>query len=242
MDGIKKYIAEYGDYLDDIRKRLYRLVIIFALAFGVGFFLTTPLLRILIRFLKITDVTITTTSPFQIVNLAMNVGLFFAIIVTLPLIVFQVYSFLRAGLLKRERKFFFTLLPIGFLLFVTGFTYGFMTLYFALQLIAKVNISLGVVNLWDIGQYISQMVLTSTLLGVIFQFPIVITFLIRLSVVSVEFLRSKRRHAIVAIFIFVSLLPPTDGLSLVIMSLPLIAIYELTIAFNSYGRGATIEA
>jgi len=60
----------------------------------------------------------------------------------------------------------------------------------------------------------------------------VIRFLIRIGVMSIEFLRSKRRHAIVVIFIIVSLLPPTDGLSLVLMATPLVLIYELTILFN----------
>lgn len=237
MNEFKKYIEKYTEYLEDIRKRLYKLVIIFVLAFGVGFFLTTSFLRFFLRLLKIKDVVITTTSPFQTIDLAMSVGVFFAIIVVLPILVYQTYSFLRSALTIQEKKFFLVLLPIGLVLFVTGFIYGFVVLYYALKLIAEVNIGLGVVNLWDISRFISQMVLTSTLLGVLFQFPIVITFLIKLKVLSTNFLKSKRRHAVVAIFVFVSLLPPTDGLSLIVMSLPLVLIYELTIFFNSLKRG-----
>ncbi len=236
MDELKRYVTEYGEYLEDVRMRLYRLVILFIIVFCVGFFFTTPFLKFFIRFLKIEDVVITTTSPFQIVDLAMSIGVFSAIIVTLPVLVFQVYSFLSSGLLSNEKKFFIKLLPVGLLLFITGFSYGFATLYFALKIIAKVNVSLGVVNLWDISRFISQMVLTSALLGVIFQFPIVITFMIKMNILNVDFLKSKRRQAVVAIFVFVSLLPPTDGLSLVVMSLPLVAIYELTILVNSYSK------
>lgn len=233
MDDIKKYLSEYGDYLEDIRKRVYKIVIIFLVAFACGFLGTKPLLKIFIDFLQIKDVVITTTSPFQIVDLAMSIGVFVAIIVTLPVLIYHIYNFLRSGLVKQERRFFFLLLPIGLVLFITGFSYGFLTLYYALQIVAKVNITLGVVNLWDISRFISQMVVTSALLGVIFQFPIVITFLIKMGVVDTKFLKSKRRHAVVFIFAFVSLLPPTDGLSLIVMSLPLLAIYEFTIHANS---------
>jgi sec-independent protein translocase protein TatC len=111
-------------------------------------------------------------------------------------------------------------------------------LYYGIKLIAKTNINLGVVNYWDINTFISQIVLTSSLLGLLFLFPLVITFLIKLKVISVNFLKSKRRHAVVVIFIVVSLLPPTDGLSLILMAVPLMLIFEITVLLNrkKYGR------
>jgi len=240
MDEFKKYLVEYAEYLEDARKKLYKLVVIFIGAFALGFFMTTPFLKLFLSNLKIKDVVITTTSPFQIVDLAMNVGILFAVIVIAPFFVRALYVFLKPALLGRERRFFFLLLPIGLVLFAVGFVYGFAAMYYALKLIAQVNVNLGVINLWDINRFISQMVLTSTFLGLIFQFPIVVTFLIKMNMVTASFLKSKRRHAYVAIFVFVSLLPPTDGLSLIIMSLPLLAIYELTILFNSYSKKATV--
>jgi sec-independent protein translocase protein TatC len=238
---IKKYFSEYAEYLEEIRSRLYKIIVLFVSVFFVGFFLTAPVLKVFISFLKIKDVVITTTSPFQMVDLAMNVGLFFAVIIVLPFFIYQLYSFLYSGLLPKERRFFILLLPIGLVLFVTGFIYGFVTLYYALKLIAEINVNLGVVNLWDISRFISQMFITSALLGIIFQFPIVVTFLIRLGIVSINFLKAKRKHAIVLIFIFVSLLPPTDGLSLIVMSAPLVLIYELTIIFNSFKKLSVVN-
>jgi sec-independent protein translocase protein TatC len=135
-------------------------------------------------------------------------------------------------LLPKERKIFVLSMPLGVLLFLIGFLYGCGMLYYGIKLIAQTNISLGVVNYWDINTFISQIVLTSSLLGLLFIFPLVITFLIRLGIISVNFLRSKRRHAIVVIFIIVSLLPPTDGLSLILMAAPLVLIFEFTVLFN----------
>lgn len=233
MDQIEKYSQQYGEYLEDVRKKIYSLVILFVVAFCVGFFLTTPFLRLFISTFQFEDVIITTTSPFQIVDLAMNIGILFAILVTTPFVIRSIYSFLKEGLFLKERKFFILLLPVALILFLVGFSYGFATLYFALKFISQVNISLGVVNMWDINRFLSQIVLTSTFLGLIFQFPVIATFLIRVNGMSVDFLKTRRRLAVVLIFIFVSLLPPTDGLSLIIMSLPLMVIYELTILFNS---------
>lgn len=236
MKEFNKYIDQYADYLEDLRKRLYFLIVIFITVFIVGFFLTSPFLKFFIKILAIKNVSIITTSPFQMIDLAMNVGLFFAVLTTLPLLVYQIYSFLKAGLLKREKRFFLVLLPFSLFLFVLGFSYGFMTLYYALKMIADININLGVINLWDISRFISQIFLTSALLGIIFQFPLVITFLVKMNLMNTKFLKTKRKFAIVAIFIFVSLLPPTDGLSLIVMSVPLVLMYELTIFFNSFRR------
>jgi sec-independent protein translocase protein TatC len=106
-------------------------------------------------------------------------------------------------------------------------------MYYALVILAKINISIGIQNVWDIGMFLSQIIMTSTLLGVLFQFPIVATFILKTEIITVDNLRDKRRVAVLIIFIFTSLLPPTDGLSLVAMALPLVLLYEVTIFVNS---------
>ena len=236
MEGIQKYFVQYGGYLDEIRRRVLFLVKIFASVFVIGFIATSPLIKLFMKHMAIKNVLIVSTAPFQLVNLAMSSGFFLASVITTPFFVYHLYAFLSPGLLPKERKLFISLIPLSLVLFFIGFSYGFATMYYATQSIAQLNVSLGVVNYWDISKFVSEIVLTSSLLGIIFEFPIVITFLIKIGVTGVEFLRSKRRHAVVAIFILVSLLPPTDGLSLLLMALPMVVIYELTILVNSKMR------
>ncbi len=212
---------------------MYRVVVVFITAFIVGLFSTNLFVKFFITFLQVKDVLIVATSPFQLLELAMSVGFFTATIITIPFAVQQTYSFLSAGLLPQERKIFFTLIPAALLLFAIGFAYGFAVMYYAVAVIAQVNIGFGIANLWNVTQFISQIVLTAALLGLIFQFPIVLALLIRLKVLSVNFLRANRKIALAAILVFVALLPPTDGLSFIVMSLPLVGIYELTILLNS---------
>ncbi len=240
-EGIGTYLALYGEYLDDIRKRLYRTVILFIFVFAAGFFCTGSILKFLIKLLHIKDATIVATSPFQLVDLAMNVGFFCAIIIVLPYIVHQIYGFLRAGLLSRERSLFIKLIPVGIFLFLLGFVYGFGVMYYALAVIASVNVGLGIVNLWDISQFFSQIMITAALLGVLFEVPLILSFLVRLNILSVQFLRDKRPYATVLILVLVALLPPTDGLSFVIMSVPLLVIYELVIILNMFHKAPPKE-
>ncbi len=233
MTTVEHYFAEYGIYLEDVRRRLLIVIKTFIGIFIAGFFFTSFLMKTMIHLLNFKDVSIVITSPFQMVDIAMSTGFFVASVIIAPIIVYQIYSFLSPGLLPKEKRLFILLIPIALILFFIGFSYGFMTLYFGINMIAEINVSLGAVNYWDIGKFISDIVLTSSLLGLIFEFPIVITFMIRIGILNSLFLRAKRRIAYFLIFIFVSLLPPTDGLSLVLMAAPMLLIYELTILINS---------
>ncbi len=234
MKGIIDNLPDYYRYLEDIRQRVRRLVMVFIAFFFVGLIASGPILKFIIRVFTLDNADIVATSPFQFFDLAMSVGLYTALIVCAPLFVYQFYRFLRDGLHDRERRFFFILLPVSIALFLIGFAYSFAILYLTLDSIAAFNVGLGIQNLWDINRFLSQIIFTSALLGVIFQYPIVLTFLVKVGMLSVRFLREKRRHAIAIMFILTSFLPPTDGLSLIVMVLPLIITYEITIWVNSF--------
>ena len=233
MSDFQDYVARYGDYLEEIRKRLYRVVVVFVVVFIAGFFAGNFVIRQLLSFLRIKDVVIVATSPFQLIGLAADIGFFIAILVTLPFSIQQIYAFLRSGLRRRERMIFLKLIPLAIFLFLLGFIYGLVVLYYALEIIAAINVSLGVANLWNVSQFIAQIVLTASLLGVLFEFPLVLTFLIRIGVLKVSFLKAKRRHAVVVILILVALLAPVDAVTFIVMCIPLLAMYEITIRVNS---------
>jgi sec-independent protein translocase protein TatC len=233
MGKFNKILSEYGQYLDEIWKRLYNLVVVFVILFIVGFSFSGVILEFIVNFFNLQNATIITTSPFQFFDLAITVGMYTGFVLCVPLFLFSLYGFLKDGLKGREKKFFFVLLPIGLILFCLGFAYGVVVLYFTLNSIAIINIGLGIKNFWDISIFLSQIILTSILLGLVFQFPIILTFLIKNKILDTNFLKTKRRHAIIIMFIVTSLLPPTDGLSLIIMVVPLILLYEITILVNS---------
>ncbi|MEK7552447.1 MAG: twin-arginine translocase subunit TatC [Patescibacteria group bacterium] len=236
MDELRKKLKEYSPYFEDLFKRIYFLTIFFVVFFVIGFFLSAPIIKLSARIFDFNDVVLAATSPFQLVNLAMNAGVFFAMILSIPIFLYHFYAFIGTGLKKGEKKIFFFLLPIGLFLFLLGFAYSFFILYFTMQTLANINMSLGIKNLWDISAFLSQIISTSAMLGFIFEFPIIITLLIKAGFVSINFLRQKRRFVILAMFITTSLLPPTDGISLLVMVLPLIVMYEITIMYNSLGH------
>jgi sec-independent protein translocase protein TatC len=232
MSEFTQKLGEYAVYLDELRRRVHRIALFFLLFFVIGFFLTVPLFKLAQPYLPIKGVAIVTTSPFQFLNLSMDTGIFIAIILILPVILHQVFSFLKDGLVHREKVLFMLLIPLGLVLFLGGCAYGFSTIYYSFGVIAQINLGLGIENYWDISKFLSQIILTSVLLGVVFLFPIILSLLMRLNVIDATFLKNHRRHAVLILFIITSLLPPTDGVSLLVMVVPLMLLYELTIICN----------
>jgi sec-independent protein translocase protein TatC len=233
---LEKYIksaqTKYSPFLLDLHKRLYRVAIFFIIFFISGFFFSGFLIRKVLLLMNLSNVTVIATSPFQFASVAMDFGIFVAVILTLPYLLFNIYAFIFPALTKKEKVSFFISIPGSIFLFFLGFFYGFSLLYYGIETLAQLNLALGIQNFWDIQAFISEVFVTSVLLGILFEFPLFLIFLIKLGFMKVDFLIKNRRIALFTIFLFVSLLPPTDGLSLILMSVPLIMLYEITILFN----------
>lgn len=205
----------------------------FAVCFVVGFMSAGVILKKIVGFVAIDDVVLAASSPFQFVEIAMNIGFFMAILVTTPYAVYSLYVFILPALTKSEKKELLKSVPMSVCLFIFGFFYGFFILYYALGMLASLNTSLGIANFWNIGQFLSQMLTTAALLGLVFEFPVVLTLLIKFGIITPKTLKDHRRIAYFLLLFLVVLLPPTDGLSLLAMVVPLVLLYEVTIVLNT---------
>ena len=233
MEQFEQKFSDYFDYLDNIRRRVFSMAVVFFASFIVGFFESGNILRYIIGVFKLDNASIVTTSPFQFLDLATKIGLYTGILVCLPLVIYHAYDFLKDGLNKNEKRLFFILMPIGFALFAAGFAYCLTILYFYLESVSAINLSFGIKNIWDVSSFLSQVIVASACLGLVFQFPIVLSFMVRIGLVKVGYLREKRIYAFAGILIFVGFLPPPDVFSTILEATPLILLYELTIWANS---------
>lgn len=239
---MKNFITEYSPYFEELRKRLFFLAVFFIAVFAASFFFSGHIIKFFLGFFRMENVQMMVVSPFQSVDLAVNTGLFIAVIAVFPLIVFNIFAFLKSGLTRRERKIFTLIIPASIFLFLMGFAFGFLVMYYAIIALAGFSLNLGVANMWDVSLFISQILLTASLLGIIFQFPIILTALIRVGLLDVETLKKKRRLAIALAFIGPALLPPTDGLSLIIMAIPVILLFEITLLVNRRHKIKSVES
>ena len=233
MENFKKNIEKFLPFLEDLRDRLYRGVILFVVFFLGGFLSAGIILKNILKLVHIDQVTIAASSPFQFTDVAMDVGFFLAIMVSAPYIIYSFYVFILPALTKAEKIKLLKSIPLSIGLLIVGFLYGFFILYYALGLLASINISLGIANFWNISQFLSQMLITSALLGLVFELPLLLALLIKLGITTPQTLKNNRRVAYFLIICLTALLPPTDWVSLIAMALPLVLLYEGTILLNN---------
>lgn len=233
MEELRKNIEKYLPFLEDLRRRLYFGVVLFVAIFSVGFFFAGTILKKILSLIHLDQVTIAASSPFQFVDVAIDFGFFLAIMICIPYIIYSFYIFIIPALTRRERLDLLKSIPSSIGLFIIGFSYGFFILSYALEVLAAVNARLGIANFWNISQFLAQIFITSALLGLVFEFPLLLTLLIKLGVITPQALKDYRRVAYALMISLAALLPPTDGLSLVAMTLPLMLLYEGTILLNN---------
>ncbi|NIT03772.1 hypothetical protein GTO10_02450 [Candidatus Saccharibacteria bacterium] len=216
----------------EIRKRLQVMFVVFVVAALLGFVYYEKIVTFSLTIFRLEGVNFAFTSPFQFINLAVSSGLAAGIIASLPLLLFQLFSFLKPALSKREYRFVLTLLPLAILLFVTGFFYGVAVMKYVIGLFYQNVLQLSITNLLDVSTFLSQIIATSSLMGAAFEFPIVLTALVNLNVVGYDKIVSQRPLVYLICLIFAALLPPTDILSLALLTVPLIVLFESTLALN----------
>lgn len=228
----EKAVDKYLPFLLEIRKRLLFIVAIFLLFVLLGFIYYQKLISVLLAIFQLEGVNIVFTSPFQFLSLAINTAILTGTIVIFPLIVFQILAFLKPALSPKEFRMIIYLIPLSTVLFLSGFAFGILIMRYVIVLFYERTTELNIGNFLDVSRLLSQILTTSALLGIAFQFPIVLTVLMRLRIVSYKFISTKRLYAYAISLVFAALLPPTDLLSLVLLTLPLIVLYELTMLAN----------
>ncbi|MBL7068396.1 MAG: twin-arginine translocase subunit TatC [Candidatus Omnitrophica bacterium] len=161
-----------------------------------------------------------------------KVALFCGIFLSSPLIIYQMWQFIKSGLKRREERLVLLFAPFSFLLFTLGGLFG----YFIIVPIG-IKFLLGFATdivrpMITIDRYISFLGILTLAFGIIFQLPLISLFLTKLGVIGPRFLSSKRREAIIGIFILAAILTPPDVVTQCLMAVPLLALYEISIIFS----------
>ncbi len=232
--NIDDYFVKYLPFLSEIRKRLFFVLAVFLIANVLGFIYYQKIVTFALSIFNLKGINIVFTSPFQFLTLAFSSSLLVATIVSFPLILFQVLSFLKPALRPREYTIILLLLPISLVLFIAGFGFGLVTMRYLITWFYQSSTELQIGNVLDVSKLFSQVLLISTIMGIAFQFPIIVTILVRLKVITYHVLEKRRLWAHSALFIFAAILPPADLLTTIILFIPLAVLFELTLLVNRW--------
>ncbi|MEI6864552.1 twin-arginine translocase subunit TatC [Flavicella sp.] len=170
----------------------------------------------------------------QLMN-AIWTSLILGLIISFPYILWEMWKFISPGLHKNEVKKSKGFLFIASVLFFTGVLFSFyvivpMSVYFFYNF----EITDTIQNNFTLSSYISMV--TNTILGVsvVFELPVLIFFLTKLGLVTPEFLKKYRKHALVVVLLLSAVITPPDIASQIIVSIPVLILYEISIHVSRF--------
>ena len=160
----------------------------------------------------------------------LKVSLVSGLVIASPWIFYQIWLFVAAGLYPHERKYVHIYLPVSIGLFAIGAVFCFLLVFpFVLNFLLGFNQMLGVQPMIRLSEWISFAIMLPVMFGLSFQLPLVMLFLERISVFRATDYREKRRMAIFVMAVVAMILTPSDPMSMMLMLVPLILLYELGI-------------
>jgi sec-independent protein translocase protein TatC len=225
-------ITKYLPYLQEIQRKIVILTIVVFLSGALGFFFYQNILGFILKFFNLKGITIVLTSPYQLFDLAINTGLATGIIVASPFFFYYLLTFLKPALKPKEYQLVARLVPVSAILFIVGFCFGAWVMQFVIDLYSKTTTSFNINNIWDISHFFAQIIIVGLCLGLMFQTPIIITLLLRLKIIKIKTLTSKRRFVYAASIIIAAILPPNDIISLSILTIVPLFLFEIALLLN----------
>ena len=168
----------------------------------------------------------------------LKLAIYVAVFASFPFWLLQIYKFIAPGLKLNEKKivrFCFILAPFLFLLGVLFLYYVVMPMLW--QFFTSFQVSDGVNSVVlhaKISEYLSLCLSLALSFGLSFQLPVVVIILTKLKLITQRSLRSKRKYAIVLIFVIAAVLTPPDVISQVCLAIPLLLLYEISIILSKY--------
>jgi len=230
------------EHLDELRSRLIVCGAVLGAAFALCFWQNHLLLEIVNAPLPPHRVPITfgVAEPF---TTTVTVVAYAAIMLSLPVILHQLYAYVLPAFSHRERRVILPLLLLIPALFVAGLAFAyFIVIPAALKFLLHFNDSQFNIQI-RAREYYTFMLTTMLAVGVIFQLPVGILAITRLGIVKPEQLSNNRRFAYVVIAIVAAALPGVDPVSMLLEMVPLLVLYELSIVLaRAFGRPASVEA
>ena len=152
------------------------------------------------------------------------------VIISFPYILWEVWKFIKPGLYDKERKTIRGVVGICSFLFFLGVGFGyFVVTPFGVTFLSQYELSSEIANTVTLSSYVNYLTMFVLPLGLVFELPVVVYFLAKVGLVTGEMLRTFRRHAIVVVIIIAAVITPPDVVSQILVSLPLIGLYEVSI-------------
>jgi len=232
--GGEAELKTFWEHLDDLRSAVFKSLIALAITFHLALAFANWILRVLTWPLRrVTDhpenflLSLNVTDSFM---LSVKIAFYVGIVAAAPAILYFIGKFVLPALRPKEKRLLWPGFAAGTMLFVLGAVSCFIFIVpQTLRAFIQASHWLGIEPRWTIESYISFVTQFTLMTGLTFEIPLIMWVLVRLGILSYATVRSGRKILILVAFTIAAFLAPPDPLSMILMALPLVALFEITI-------------
>lgn len=228
--GSEEKTMALSGHLRELRNRLLVCLVCVVAVFTVCLYFAADIVELLTDIGKAYGYRYVYISPQELLLEHFSVSLVAAVCVALPVILYQVWAFIRPGLEFKENLFLVLAIVFGLACFVGGVYFAYkLMLPFMLEFLIGIKAGTGIAASISVHNYISFLLTIFVIFGVVFELPVISVLLTQLGLVKVEWMKKARKVIIVVIFFVAAIITPPDIISQIMVAIPMLLLYEFSI-------------
>ena len=217
-------------HLKELRTRLLICLAVLLAAAVFGLSRAEGIVQQLLKMGEVYGYSFVYISPQELLLEYFSVAFVFAFCVTLPVLLYEIYAFAGPGLSDKEKRYFLFAILFGTLFAAIGVLFaGRIVLPFMLHFLIGIGSGSGITATISVQNYVSFLLTVFIIFALIFELPVVSVLLTQLGIIRIEWMKRFRRIVIVLIFVVAALITPPDITSQIMVAIPMLVLYELSI-------------
>lgn len=220
-------------HLRELRKRIIVCTLVFLAATALCLAFASRLVTLLTDLGAKYEYRFIYLAPQELLTVYFTIALLGGLVLSAPVLATEIYAFCKPGLKDTEQRFFSAAMGFGTLCFAVGVLFAWFVmapfmLSFMIQFSRNVDIEASI----SVHEYVSFLLTVFLIFGVVFELPVIVVLLTQLGIVKPAWLLKSRKVMIVLIFLISALITPPDVTSQILVAVPIIGLYELSIALS----------
>lgn len=225
---------ELSQHLEELKWRLKHTSIVFIVLAAASFHYSDRIIDFLQQDLSIS---LNALKAYEVLYTEVSIALLIGLILSLPVLIYQGLKFAEPGMKKKEYRLLRNYIPFSMALFAIGalFAYNFIVKT-SLNFFQSATASAEVAALWGLQSTISFALRISAFTGLIFQLPIVALILSKAGIIDEAMMKKYRAHFMIAILILAALATPPDVITQILITAPVLGLYQLSILMVGFSE------
>ncbi|BFT75075.1 twin-arginine translocase subunit TatC [Paenibacillus sp. P36] len=216
-------------HLTEVRKRLIIVLAWFLVMLCAGLYLSSDILLYLKTQPMIGEIKWNVFSFTDGLMIYMKCAFLFALLFTVPVMLYQLWAFVRPGLTEAESKSALPYIPVAFALFIIGVAFSYWVVFpMMVRFMMRMNQTIGAVETYGIDRYFGFLFQIVFPMAIAFELPVILLFLTKIGLLTPERLKMSRKYAYIALTITGSCISPPDMVSHLSVTVPLLLLFEIS--------------